>query len=59
MDKTFAFELIGFFIVCACFITWSATGVAKANRTYRILGYSYAALTWICIVALTVLTILY
>lgn len=59
MDKTFAFELIALFTICACFITYASVKGAKRNRGSKIIAYGYTALVWLCIIALTVLTIVY
>lgn len=59
MDKTFLFILIGFFVICACFISWAAVGGPKRNLHCKILAISYAVLVWICIIALLVITLIY
>ena len=59
MDKTFLFTLIGFFVICACFISWASIGGPKRNFWCKVMAYGYAILTWIFIIALIVLTILY
>ena len=59
MDKLFASIIIGFFVICACFLTWAARGGSKRSLTCKIITYGYAAFTWACIIALVVLTILY
>lgn len=59
MDKKFAFELIMFFIICACFITWSSIKGPKRNTFYKVVAYGYTTLVWSCIIALIVLTVVY
>lgn len=59
MDKTMAFILIGFFIICACLITWAAFGGPKRSIACKLMAYGYAALFWMCIIAMIVITIIY
>jgi len=59
MDKQLAFILIGFFVICACFITYAALGGSKRSLTYKWIAIGYAALVWVCIMALTIVIILY
>jgi hypothetical protein len=59
MDKQLAFILIGFFVICACFITYAALGGSKKSLTCKWIAIGYAALVWVCIIALTAVTILY
>lgn len=59
MDKTFAFEIITLFIICACFITYASVKGPKRNLGSKIVAYGYTALVWSCIIALIVLTIVY
>lgn len=58
MDKTFAFTLIGLFTVCACTIMWAALGGPKRNRVYDFFAYGYIAFMWICVIGLTILTVI-
>lgn len=59
MDKTFAFTMIGFFIICACFLSWAALGGPKRSIACRWLAVGYVALVWSCIVALAVMVYIY
>ena len=57
MDKTFAFTMIVFFVICACFLTWAALEEPKRNRVCNFLAYGYVTLVWVFIIGLTILTI--
>ncbi len=59
MDKQLAFIMIGFFAICACFMTWAALGGPKRSIMCKWLAVGYAASVWLCIIALIVITILY
>lgn len=59
MDKTIAFSIIGFFVLCACVITWATIVSAKRNNVCLFLSYSYAAVVWISILLLLMCVILY
>lgn len=59
MDKQFAFKLIGFFAICACFISWATVSGPKRNTVCKVIAYGYTTLVWICVIALTILTINY
>ena len=58
MDKQMAFILIAFFIVCACFITWTAFGGPKRNTMCKVLILCYIIVAWVCVFALLGLTFL-
>ena len=58
MDKTFCFTTICFFAVCACFISWAAFSGPKRNRVCGFFAYGYVTLIWVCVIALTILTII-
>jgi len=59
MDKCFLFVIIIFFILCATCITWAALEGPKRSRSCKYLAYGYVSLTWLCIIVLTVLSIIY
>lgn len=59
MDKTFAFILIAFFFLVATVVTKTSSTSEYRNTFCRIVLKSMIALMWLCVVALTVLVILY
>lgn len=59
MDKTIAFILIGFFIVCACLSTWCAVSFPKINKYGRLISWIHASVIWLCVVAMVIITIIY
>lgn len=59
MDKQLTFVIIGFFVICACFISWAAIGGPKRNIYCKWMALGYVALVWICIIALLVITLIY
>ena len=59
MDKTFAYILIAAFFIVAIVVTKTSSMTEYRNKFCRVVGRSMIALMWICIIALTVLVILY
>lgn len=59
MDKTFAFCIIDVFIICAVFISWAAIGGPKRSICCKWVALGYAALVWICIIVLLIITLIY
>lgn len=59
MDKTFAYFIIAAWIFAAIIITKTSPMTEYSNKFCRVVGRSMIALMWICIVALTILVILY
>lgn len=59
MDKTFAFLMNGFFVLCALFITWGMMDGKKKNSAMGLMAWCYTAFTWACVIALIVLTLIY
>ena len=59
MDKTFAYILIAAFFIVAIVVTKTSSMTEYRNKFCRVIGRSMIALMWACIVALTILVILY
>ena len=59
MDKQLAFILIGFFAICNGFITWAAFRGQKRNRICKSVAYGYSVLSWICVIAMAIMTVIY
>lgn len=59
MDKMIACFMIAFFILCACLITWGMVTGRKRNLVCKLMAFGYTAVSWICVIALVVMTIIY
>ena len=59
MDKPLAFLVIGLLAICAGIVTYGVFDIQKRSLSHRIWAYIYVAFTWACVIALTVLTIIY
>ena len=59
MDKQLAFYLIVAFVIIACFVTYSAISGPKRNKVCKFIAYGYTVFMWLCIVALSIITIAY
>ena len=58
MDKTVAFYMICFFVVCAYIITYTMRITPKRNKACAIVSYIYVGFTWLCIIILAILTLI-
>ena len=59
MDKQFAFFTIAMLAICVGFVTWAAISSPKRSLGAKVFAYAYTTLMWVCIIIMTICTILY